>query len=141
MSRFASPTRTGTYTFPNGCQCPGSPHDNDVMELRTELGAIEMAQLEVFATLGGAGGIKTVALLLVSWNLLDDDGKPAPATEQQVGLLWSDMFTDDLNEWIDEHVRMASLPNDSGGRSANGSSATASRTRGKRKRRNSTTSS
>lgn len=141
MSRFANPARTGTFTFAGGCACPGSPHDDDHMELRTELGATEMAMLEAFAALGAGGGIKTVAMLLVSWNLLDDDGDPAPPNEEWVGRLWSDQFSDDLNGWIDEHVRMASLPNASGGRSANGSSATASRTPGKHKRRTSTTSS
>lgn len=139
MSRFANPTRTERYYFPDGCKCPGEPHDQDWMALRTELGAEETAQLAMLQAFGSAAGPKAVGILLTEWNLLDDDGSPAPATPEMVGRLWADLYSDSLNAWIDKHVRMTSLPNGSGGRSPNGSSATASRTR--ERTRTSTTSS
>lgn len=141
MSRFANPTRTERFYFPDGCKCPGEPHEQDWMALRTELGAEETAQLSMLAAMGAAAGPRVLALLLVEWNLLDDDGRPAPATAEMVGRLWSDLYSDSLNRWIDKHVRLTSLPNGSGGRSPNGSSATAHQTRATRKRASSTTSS
>lgn len=139
MSRFANPARTERFIFPDGCKCTGTPHEQDWMALRTELGAEDIAKLEAWSVLGAVGGVLALSLLIREWNLLDDDGNEVPPSEENIKLLWSDLIGDELNDWIDKHVRKTSLPNGSGGRSASGSSATASRTRGKR--RSSTTSS
>jgi hypothetical protein len=141
VSRFANPTRTERFTFPDGCGCPGTPHEQDWMALRTELGAEETAQLSMLPVLGATAGPRALAVLLTEWNLLDDDGQPAAPTPENVGRMWADLYSDELNAWIDQHVRMTSLPNGSGGRSPNGSSATASRGRRKPGPRSSTTSS
>lgn len=141
MSRFANPTKTERFEYKD-CQCPGKPHDRDWLLLRTELGAEDVAQLSVLGTFGTMGGPRALGLLIRDWNLQDDDGKDVPVSQEAINLLWADdAGTDELNAWIEKHVRMTSLPNGSGGRSPNGSSATASRTPGARARRSSTTSS
>ena len=141
MSRFANPAKTERYQFPDGCKCPGTPHDGDWMALRTELGAEDVAKLSVLSEFGAVGGAQALGILVVDWNLLDEEGQPAPCTPEYISRLWADLVSDHLNEWIDKHVRQTSLPNGSGGRSPNGSSATASRTRAPRSRASSTTSS
>lgn len=138
MSHFANPKRTERYTF--GCRCPGKPHEEDWMDLRVELGAEETAALQRAPT-GLLGRVRALSMLLTDWNLLRDDGTEAPATAEMVQSLWADVFSEDLDAWIAEHVRLTSLPNASGGRSPNGSSATASPTRAPRRRQSSTTSS
>lgn len=128
MSRFANPTKVERFYYPD-CACPGKPHDRDWMAMRTELGAEDVAKLNAFGALGALGSPSALGLLIKEWNLQDDEGKDVPVTQEAVSLLWSDAAGNDaLNEWIDEHVRLTSLPNGSGGRSPNGSSATASPT-------------
>jgi len=141
VSRFANPTRTERYYFPDGCKCPGEPHEQDWVLCRTELGAEDVAQLNAWSGFGALGGVMGLTLLIKDWNLLGPDGEDMPVTPESIKLLWSDMASDHFEKWRDGHVRMTSLPNGSGGRSPNGSSATASPTRASRGRRSSTTSS
>lgn len=127
MSRFANPTATGRFVLPGGCQCVGSPHEEDWMDLRTQLGTSDIIALEGVDTVG------QVAHLLTGWNLLDDDGTEAPLDHEHIGRLFAESVAP-LREWIAENVSALPLPNVSGAHSANGSRASASPTPRTRKR-------
>lgn len=120
MSRFADPTATARFVLPGGCQCQGKPHDDDWMELRTQLSGIELAE---FAS---APADTRLRMLIVSWNLIGDDGTVAPIDDEYLRRLYSDIF-EPLDSWVTEHLQFQSLPNGSGAPSANGSRASASR--------------
>lgn len=128
MSRFANPAATERFILPGGCQCPGSPHDEDWMSVRTELGTADIVALE------RAESVDRLLLLVTEWNLLDEDGTAAVVDAEHVGLLFAESF-DALGEWVGEHVRARTLPNASGAPSVSGSRASASSTRRSRKRR------
>ena len=119
MSRFADPTAVETVTL-GPCECPGTPHDEDWMELRTELGA------EDAITIAGGDSIAALEVLVVGWNLLDNDGTLAAVDRSHLARLFTDNFTP-LNAWIEEHVRMTALPNRSAARSRITSVASGSR--------------
>jgi hypothetical protein len=113
MSRFADPTVTARLDL-GPCQCPGTPHASDYIEMRTELGA-----RDVLAVATG-DSLDALATLIVGWNLLDNDGTPAPVDRDHIDRLYADSF-DALNGWIEGRVRVSSLPNGSGAPSADGS--------------------
>lgn len=119
MTRFADPAATAPFSF-RDCACPGKPHVRDWIVLRTELGVFEAAELDALPP--------PVALrrLIVSWNLLDKDGQPAPITDELVALLFSDEFVA-LDAWVSANVRVTAIPKASGGRLRNGLTAIASR--------------
>lgn len=103
MSRFADPE--AREQLPLGpCECPGKPHDHDYLELRTELGAEDTVALEQ------GGPFDKLALLVVGWNLLDNDGEPAPVDREHLAQLFADNFAG-LDGWVEKHVRLATLPN------------------------------
>jgi hypothetical protein len=90
------------------------------MELRTELGvedALRLAQ---------GSSLDALEVLVVGWNLLDNDGELAPVDRDHLARLFSDSF-DTLNGWIEEHVRLRALPNGSAARSRTSSGASGSR--------------
>lgn len=97
------------------------------MELRTELGA------EDAVTIAGGSSIDALTVLVVAWNLLDNDGSTAPVDRDHLARLFTDNFTP-LNGWIEAHVRMTAVPNRSAARSRITSVASGShRTRAPRK--------
>ena len=126
MSRFANPDAKERLVL-GPCECPGKPHDEDWMDLRTELGA------EDALALSQGNSIDALAVLVVGWNLLDHDGSSAPVDRDHLGRLYTDSF-EPLNGWIEQHVRLTALPNRSAARSPITSVASGSRrTRGQRK--------
>lgn len=86
------------------------------MLLRTELGAVELAE---FAASPGA---RRLQMLTVEWNLRDDDGDLAPLDEDHFRRLYTESF-DSLNDWLSENMRTETLPNASGAPSRNGTGA------------------
>lgn len=118
MSRFADPTRSDRLVL-GKCQCPGTPHDEDWMDIRTQVGAEEVVSND---------SIGLVARLTLRWNLLLSDGTVAPIDRDHVGLLFSDTFGK-INDWANDHlVTTADLPNASAVRSRATSRANGSRT-------------
>lgn len=127
MSRFADPNATKRFDI-GTCQCPGTPHESDWIDLRSSMGtadALAMAEAE--------DSVGILGLLIRGWNLLDNDGNLAEVNAENIGLLYGDVFTD-LDAWINDNVQTATLPNGSAVRSANGSRASGSPTRATRKR-------
>lgn len=127
MSRFANPDATERLVL-GPCECPGTPHDEDWMDLRSELGTQDVLAI---AEVNGLGAME---FLIVRWNLLDNDGTDAPVDRAHIERLYADAF-DQFNTWIEGHVRVATLPNGSGVRSVTGSRANAPHIRTTRKRR------
>ena len=119
MSRFANPNATGHFVLPGPCVCPGQPHDEDYISLRTELGGIELVE---FATAEGSDRLR---ILATDWNLLDDSGAIAPMDEDHFRRLYSEAF-EPLNDWLTKNLKTSTLPNASGAPSRNGSRASAS---------------
>lgn len=123
---FADPKATDRFVL-GDCRCPGKPHDEDFMVLRSELSGQDLADMEQ------ASGGERLKLLLVEWNLRDDNG-PIEIESEILGRMYLDVFAS-LNEWLDKHATVAALPNASGAPSRNGSRASASHTRTTRQRR------
>ena len=121
MSRFADREATGLLTLPGGCQCPGTPHASDWLRLRTELGAEEVVRLAKADSIGALG------MLVVEWNLLDNDGTLAPLDRDHFQALFAENFGP-LDEWIETNVRVGSLPNAPAARSPRSSRASGSPT-------------
>lgn len=136
MSRFADPTRTEVYTFPDGCQCPGDPrpHDSDWIRMRAEMSAADAV-----AIAESGSNIGAMQVLAVEWNLLDDKGELAPLNGANIGRLFSANF-EDLDAWIDNHVVTGRLPKQLGARSSTGTPPSARPNRAQRRQRRSTSS-
>ena len=127
MSRFADPKATARLVL-GECQCPGTPHEEDWVDLRSELGAQDVLAMAT------GNSLDILELLVVEWNLLDNDGSRAPVDREHIERLYADTFSD-LDAFIEGHVRLAtSLPNASGAPSRNGSRGSASHTRTTRKK-------
>jgi hypothetical protein len=121
MSRFADPAATARLVL-GECQCPGTPHDEDWVDLRSELGAQDVLRMAT------GNSLDTLELLIVGWNLHDNDGTTAVVDRDHIERLYADTF-DNLDSFIAEHVRLGTqLPNAPGARSRTGSRASASRT-------------
>lgn len=116
MSRFANPKATGRFVLPGACACPGQPHDEDWIDFRVELGTVDVIAM---LTTNAAEDLERLA---VAWNLLDDDGKPAPVDKEHIDRLYGDEdFFNAFREWSNKHIRNKPLPNASGVPSRNGS--------------------
>lgn len=122
MSRFADPTATERMVL-GPCVCPGKPHAEDWLELRTELGAWEVLQI------AGGDSLATLEMLVVDWNILDSTGAKPPVERENIRRLYADAF-DELDAFIEAHVRVGSLPNGSAAPSRSSSRGSGSRTRG-----------
>lgn len=92
------------------------------MDLRTELGAEDMA------TLGLGNSIDALEVLLLRWNFLKADGTEAPIDREHLTQLFADNFKT-LNEWIGKNVRYSTLPNGSAAPSQGSSRGSGSPTR------------
>ena len=119
MSRFANPDAKERLVL-GPCECPGNPHDEDWMELRTELGA------EDALAIASGNSLDALGVLVVAWNLLDNDGTEAKVDRAHLARLFTDSF-EPLNGWIEQHVRLTALPNRSAARSRITSVASGSR--------------
>lgn len=133
------------FTVPGGCQCDGGPHpDGDIVWFRPRLSAD--AGLAASALIGKLAsqklsvdevtrelGLTWLVTGIVSWNFLDDAGKPIPVTEATIryGLDWNDTagplseFADGLYSEEAFAPLLASLPKSSPrGQTAASTSAT-----------------
>ncbi len=122
MSRFANVHATARLVLKGGCQCPGTPHDEDWIEMRTQLGTADSLAI------AAGSSIDALEVLVVGWNLLDDDG-PAPVDREHLGALFAEVFTE-IDGFIEKYVSVTSLPKASAAPSDSGSRASASRRRG-----------
>lgn len=127
MSRFADPNATQRFDI-GACQCPGTPHESDWIDLRSSMGAAD-----TLAMAEANDSMAVLGLLIRDWNLLDNDGRPAEVNPENIGLLYGDVFAD-LDVWITANVQTGTLPNGSAARSVNGSRASGSPIRATRKR-------
>lgn len=132
MSRFANPENTALLTLPGECQCPGKPHESDWIKMRTSLGGRDVVRL------AAGDSVAAIKLLATEWNLLDDDGQPAPLDAEHIELLFSENFHT-VDDWIEEHVDVGPLPNASAAPSPKSSRGSGSRTRTVRRGSSSTT--
>ena len=83
MSRFADPKATKRLSL-GACQCPGTPHTEDWMELRTEVGAQDYFRIAM------GGNLEALKILCVRWNLQEDDtGNPAPVDAEHIDRLFT----------------------------------------------------
>ncbi len=126
MSRFVNRKATKRMVLSGGCQCPGTPHDEDWVEMRTEVGAADIS-----AAQQPGGAFAGLDRVVVAWNLLDEDGEPAAVDQEHIDLLFSDSAVEMAN-WITENVTASAVPNASGVHSRNGSLVNAGSRRGKR---------
>jgi hypothetical protein len=121
MSRFAN--RNATKRFVLGpCACPGTPHTEDYMDIRAELSAADLAAMEAVEP------IARMRVLVVSWNLIGDDGNVASIDDDYLGRLYLDEF-DKLNAWLDANAKVRALPNGSAAPSRASSQESGSPTR------------
>lgn len=107
MSRFASRKTTARYVLPGPCQCPGQPHDEDYIVMRSALGMADVFALDDMAT-----PVERIAYLATEWNLLLDDGTAAPLTEEYIGLLLQDDYQP-FGAWFSANMTVTRLPNGS----------------------------
>lgn len=118
MSRFADPTATKRMTL-GPCECPNTPHEEDWIDLRSELGAGDIAPIS-------GGNIDALLHLIREWNLLDPDGSKALIDRDHIERLFPDTF-ETLDAWIDKNVRIrATVPNARAVRSRSSSRASGS---------------
>lgn len=120
MSRFVDREDTATLDL-GPCACPGTPHESDWVKLRKQLSGGE------WVTVIQGNTDKSLALLIVGWNLCDDVG-PVDVNEQTVSQIDLATFKA-IDDWIAANVSLPQLPNASGAPSRNGSRGSASRTR------------
>lgn len=120
MSRFANPSAVTRFVL-GTCECDGTPHTEDWIDLRAELSGVELAQMEEADPAG------RLRLLVVKWNLTGDDGEVAPIDDAYLGRLYIDMF-ERINEHLTDHLKVRALPNASAVPSRGSSRANGSRT-------------
>lgn len=124
MSRFADPKATERFVLPGPCACPNGPHDEDWMDLRSELGT---ADIQAMLT---STPVEDFERLIVRWNLLDDDGSEAPVDRDHIERLYGDDdFFTAFRDWSATHIRNKPLPNGYGVPSRNGSRGNAGQRR------------
>jgi hypothetical protein len=121
MSRFADPAATKRFVL-GPCACEGTPHTEDYMDIRTELSAADLVEMEK------AEPIARMKVLVASWNLIGDGGQVAPVDDDYLGRLYLEEF-EKLNAWLDENAKVRALPNGSAAPSRASSRASGSRTR------------
>lgn len=138
--RFVDPTLIETLTFK--CPCVNTPHDEDTVVIRQEIGAGEEARA------GAAGWAATefayydfeaakdklISIVAVRWTFVDAQGDPLPVNQRSASLMPEDI-RDAIAVKADEaasRARGKPLPNAPGVPSPRGSRGSASRTRKQR---------
>jgi hypothetical protein len=84
VSHFIDEQATEVISIP--CMCPGEPHKNDTITVRTELGYGDTMKLRDVLAEGAASRL-FLSLVIADWTLLDKDGKARPPTHRNIGLL------------------------------------------------------
>lgn len=119
---FADPEASKPFVL-GPCRCPGTPHEEDYIDLRCDLAAPQVGQLEV-----AADGIDRLKFLILGWNMVDADAQPIPVDRDHIERMYLDIFRR-INPWITKNVRTGSVPNGSSAPSRHGSRASASQIR------------
>lgn len=117
MSRFAKVAATGRFVLPGPCACPSQPHDEDWIELRTELGTGDILALDAMES-----PVERLEYLATSWNLRDDDGTEAPLDRAHLDALYQDTY-EAWDVWFRANVKVLTLPKAPDAPSPNGSRA------------------
>ncbi|MFZ9979545.1 MAG: hypothetical protein ACO3HN_06335 [Opitutales bacterium] len=126
MSRFIDRTATVRYVLPGGCQCPGTPHTEDWIDFRSEIGIADI----VAASQTNGDALAGLERVISDWNLLLPSGDAAPVSRATIGDLFGENF-EEMGAWIAEHIKARpTIPNGFGAHSVNGTRASASRVRG-----------
>lgn len=73
------------------------------MLLRTDLSGQDLLDLEE-----GEGAAR-LRILVKDWNLIGDDGKVAPLSDDYFRRLYLNEFQA-INAWLDEHAKVSSVP-------------------------------
>jgi len=111
--------RTATQRLSLGdCQCPGTPHDEDYLEVRTQFSGIEWREMVTWGTK------HALAIMVTGWNLRNEAGD-LPLTAETLADLDSATF-EILDRWFEINVPIPDFPNRSGAHSRNGSRVSAS---------------
>lgn len=126
MSRFANPKATERYSL-GPCACDGTPHDEDWLDLRTQLSGIELA------TMQDADIVSRMEILVAGWNLRDGEAEAEIDRDHLARLSLPTLNA--IGEWWSDRAESFALPNGSGVPSRNGSRGNASHTRTTRQRR------
>jgi len=121
VSRFADTNATKRFVL-GPCDCDDSPHDEDWMDLRTQLSGFELIELQQAESI-----IPRLRAVIVEWNLLDGT-EAAPIDDAHLSRL-SLPTLNRIGEWWSEIAAGFVLPNESGAPSPNGSRGSASRIR------------
>lgn len=126
MSRFADPAATESLPLPGGCQCPGSPHAEDVWVYRTELGEGEEQRAGAYGWASTNGSYfdweaardKLIEIASVRWNVIGSDGAEMPLRVATIRLL-DEPTRDAMARAVDtaQSKYRAPLPNASAARS------------------------
>ncbi len=129
MGRFAD-TGARTRVELGACDCPGTPHSSDWVDVRSQL---SWSEITAFAATGGADEIaERVAGLIVEWNILNEDGEDWPPSAGAVLALKAETLNpivEEVNRSVEASAKGTSSPNASSARSRTTTRASASRTR------------
>jgi hypothetical protein len=139
MSRFADPTAVDSFDV--ACPCPGTPHEQDTITYRLELGAGEVDSAGTFGWQRGLAMAGTayydaaaamsmlIRICVVRWTFVDAQGAPLDVTVRS-----ADLLPEAIREALREKVNAAQawentpVPKASGEDSPSGTRAKASRT-------------
>lgn len=128
-------------TCPPVCYCPGTPHHQDTVTIRTEYGWGDLLELSRVHTIAGfidpmGERARLLELGIAAWTFVGSDGEPVPLGLPMI-LLLKQSIVEPIAEAIDEAYRASDvpLPNPSSGRSQPSSpeSSTASPNRATRR--------
>lgn len=120
MSRFADRSVTERYVL-GPCECEGTPHAEDYLDLRTQLSGLELATME------GSGLVERLQVLVVGWNLIEG-GAIAPLDADHLERL-SLPTLNRITAWWSERAEGFALPNGSAAPSRSSKRASGSPTR------------
>jgi hypothetical protein len=146
VSRFADPNAVDTFEV--ACPCPGTPHDEDTITHRTELGAGELESVGQYGWQRGnsqdfgfydeaAAMSFLVTKAVTRWTLVDGEGKGLPITIRNAELL-PGAIRSELRSRLEAAAEWEAggpAPNAPGVPSRSTSRASASRTPTSRRRR------
>lgn len=133
MSRFIDPSAILTVSL-GPCQCPAQgKHEQDEIILRRHLSGIDQLAVASGADLGEQY-LRLIHRGGVSWNLLDEKGKPVPLDLEHIRLLDDDTISAVVDALNDANEDEDPLPNSSGAPSLDSSPGSASPNRAARRK-------